>query len=116
MRPIVKPFFDPTTGTVTYVVFQSGYPDCAVIDPVLDYDPKAGCTSTTSADKIIEFVRQHGLRVQWIMETHAHADHLSAAHYLRGQFGGKITIGENIRIVQGVFQKLFNLEPGFQID
>jgi glyoxylase-like metal-dependent hydrolase (beta-lactamase superfamily II) len=116
MRPIVKPFFDPTTGTVTYVVFQSGYPDCAVIDPVLDYDPKAGCTSTTSADKIIEFVRQHGLRVQWILETHAHADHLSAAHYLRGQFGGKITIGENIRIVQGVFQKLFNLEPGFQID
>jgi glyoxylase-like metal-dependent hydrolase (beta-lactamase superfamily II) len=116
MRPIVKPFFDPTTGTVTYVVFQSGYPDCAVIDPVLDYDPKAGCTSTTSADKVIEFVRQHGLRVQWILETHAHADHLSAAHYLRGQFGGKITIGENIRIVQGVFQKLFNLEPGFQID
>ncbi|EIF32099.1 Zn-dependent hydrolase, glyoxylase [Burkholderia sp. Ch1-1] len=116
MRPIVQPFFDPATGTVTYVVFQSGYQECAVIDPVLDYDPKAGRTSTTSADKVIEFVRQHGLRVQWILETHAHADHLSAAHYLRGEFGGKIAIGEHIRTVQGVFQKLFNLERGFHTD
>jgi glyoxylase-like metal-dependent hydrolase (beta-lactamase superfamily II) len=116
MRPIVQPFFDPATGTVTYVVFQSGYQECAVIDPVLDYDPKAGRTSTTSADKVIEFVRQHGLRVQWILETHAHADHLSGAHYLRGELGGGIAIGEHIRLVQGVFQKLFNLEPGFHTD
>ncbi|MFM0514359.1 MBL fold metallo-hydrolase [Paraburkholderia sp. RL17-373-BIF-A] len=116
MRPIVQPFFDPATGTVTYVVFQSGYQECAVIDPVLDYDPKAGRTSTTSADKVIEFVRQHGLRVQWILETHAHADHLSGAHYLRSELGGGIAIGEHIRLVQGVFQKLFNLEPGFHTD
>jgi glyoxylase-like metal-dependent hydrolase (beta-lactamase superfamily II) len=116
MQPIVQPFFDPVTGTVTYVVFQSGHQECAVIDPVLDYDPKAGRTSTTSADKVIEFVRQHGLRVQWILETHAHADHLSAAHYLRGELGGKIAIGEHIRTVQGVFQRLFNLEPGFHTD
>ncbi|MFM0742219.1 MBL fold metallo-hydrolase [Paraburkholderia xenovorans] len=116
MRPIVQPFFDPATGTVTYVVFQSGYQECAVIDPVLDYDPKAGRTSTSSADKVIEFVRQHGLRVQWILETHAHADHLSGAHYLRGELGGRIAIGEHIRLVQGVFQKLLNLEPGFHTD
>jgi glyoxylase-like metal-dependent hydrolase (beta-lactamase superfamily II) len=98
------------------VVFQSGHPECAVIDPVLDYDPKAGRTSTTNADKVIEFVRQHGLGVQWILETHAHADHLSAAHYLRGELGGKIAIGEHICTVQAVFKKLFNLEPGFHVD
>ncbi|CAG9236854.1 MBL fold metallo-hydrolase [Paraburkholderia caribensis] len=116
MQPIIQPFFDPVTGTVTYVVFRSGHQECAVIDPVLDYDPKAGRTSTTNADKVVEFVRHHGLRVQWILETHAHADHLSAAHYLRGELGGKIAIGEHIRTVQGVFKKLFNLEPGFHVD
>ena len=116
MQPNVEPFFDPVTGTVTYVVFQSGHPECAVIDPVLDYDPKAGRTSTTNADKVIEFLRQHGLRVQWILETHAHADHLSAAHYLRGKLGGKVAIGEHIRTVQGVFKKLFNLEREFSPD
>ncbi|MFM0597217.1 MBL fold metallo-hydrolase [Paraburkholderia dilworthii] len=116
MQPIVQPFFDLVTGTVTYVVFQSGHQECAVIDPVLDYDPKAGRTSTTNADKVIEFVRQRGLRVQWILETHAHADHLSAAHYLRSNFGGKIAIGEHIRTIQRVFQTLFKLEPGFHVD
>lgn len=116
MQPIVQPFFDPVTGTVTYVAFQSGHQACAVIDPVLDYDPKAGRTSTANADKVIEFVRQRGLQVQWILETHAHADHLSAAHYLRGELGGRIAIGEHIRTVQGVFKKLFNLEPEFLLD
>ncbi|NYH14295.1 MBL fold metallo-hydrolase [Paraburkholderia bryophila] len=116
MQPNVQPFYDPVTGTVTYVVFQSGHQECAVIDPVLDYDPKAGRTSTTNADKVIKFVRQRGLRVQWILETHAHADHLSAAHYLRGELGGRIAIGEHIRTVQGVFKKLFNLEPEFRLD
>jgi len=116
MQPTVQPFFDPVTGTVTYLVFQSGRQECAVIDPVLDYDPKAGRTSTTNADKVIEFVRQRGLRVQLILETHAHADHLSAAHYLRRELGGKIAIGEHICTVQGVFKKLFNLEPGFDVD
>jgi glyoxylase-like metal-dependent hydrolase (beta-lactamase superfamily II) len=116
MQPLVQPFFDPVTGTVTYVVFQSGHQECAVIDPVLDYAPKAGRTSTSNADKVIEFVRQRGLQIAWILETHAHADHLSAAYYLRGELGGKIAIGEHIRIVQGVFKKLFNLEPGFNVD
>ncbi|SAL83059.1 beta-lactamase domain-containing protein [Caballeronia choica] len=116
MQPIVQPFFDPVTGTVTYVVFQSAHQECAVVDPVLDFDPKAGRTSTTNADKVIEFVRQHDLQVGWILETHAHADHLSAAHYLRGELGGKIAIGEHIRTVQGVFKKLSNLEPEFALD
>jgi glyoxylase-like metal-dependent hydrolase (beta-lactamase superfamily II) len=116
MQPTVQSFYDPATGTVTYAVFQPGNAACALIDPVLDYDPKAGRTSTENADKVIEFVRRHGLQVQWILETHAHADHLSAAHYLRAQLGGKIAIGEHIRTVQGVFRTLFNLEPEFRVD
>ncbi|TSP12299.1 MBL fold metallo-hydrolase [Cupriavidus campinensis] len=116
MQPTIQPFFDPATWTVTYVVYQAGRPECAIIDSVLDYDPKAGRTSTASADKVVAFVREHALQVEWIMETHAHADHLSAAPYLRSQVGGKIAIGQHIRSVQGVFKKLFNLEPEFQLD
>ena len=116
MPPTIQPFFDPATFTVSYVVYQDGYPECAIIDAVLDYDPKAGRTSTASADKVIAFVREHKLRVEWILETHAHADHLSAAPYLRGHLGGRIAIGQNIRSVQGIFKKLFNLEPEFRLD
>ena len=116
MQPIVQPFCDPATWTVTYVVHQEGYAECAIIDSVLDYDPKSGRTSTVSADKVIAFVREHGLRVQWILETHAHADHLSAAPYLKRHLGGRIAIGQDIRRVQGVFKKLFNLEPEFRQD
>jgi hypothetical protein len=111
---MVQPFFDPVTGTVTYLVFQSGHQGCAIIGPVLDYDPKSGRTATTNADRVIEFVRQSGVHVKWILETHAHADHLSAAHYLRGELGGAIAIGEHIRASQGVFKKLFNAEPGWE--
>ncbi|CAN7357538.1 MBL fold metallo-hydrolase [Cupriavidus necator] len=116
MHPTIQPFFDPATWTVTYVVFQVGRPECAIIDSVLDYDPKAGRTSTASADKVVAFVRAHGLRVEWILETHAHADHLSAAQYLKRHLGGQIAIGQNIRNVQGVFKTLFNLEPEFGLD
>ncbi|MFM0328046.1 MBL fold metallo-hydrolase, partial [Caballeronia glebae] len=116
MRPTIHPFFDAATWTVTYVVYEAGHSECAIIDSVLDYDPKAGRTSTVSADKVIAFVREHGLRVEWILETHAHADHLSAAQYLKRELGGRIAIGENIRHVQGVFKKLFNLEPEFRLD
>lgn len=116
MHPTIQPFFDPATWTVTYVVFQEGRPECAIIDSVLDYDPKAGRTSTASADKVVAFVRAHGLRVEWILETHAHADHLSAAPYLKRHLGGQIAIGQSIRNVQGVFKKLFNLEPEFRLD
>ncbi|WP_416046719.1 MBL fold metallo-hydrolase [Cupriavidus basilensis] len=116
MQPTVQPFFDPATWTVTYVVYQEGRQECAIIDSVLDYDPKAGRTSTASADRVIAFVREHELQVEWILETHAHADHLSAAPYLRSQVGGKIAIGQHIRNVQRVFKKLFNLEPEFRLD
>ena len=116
MKPIIHPFFDSATWTVTYVVYEEGYPACAIIDSVLDYDPKSGRTSTASADKVIAFVRERGLRVDWILETHAHADHLSAAAYLKREVGGRIAIGKNIRRVQVVFKKLFNFEPGFRLD
>ena len=116
MQPTIQPFFDPATWTVTYVVYQEGRPECAIIDSVLDYDHKAGRTSTTSADKVIAFVREHELHVEWILETHAHADHLSAAPYLKRHLGGRIAIGQNIRRVQGVFKTLFNLEPEFRLD
>jgi glyoxylase-like metal-dependent hydrolase (beta-lactamase superfamily II) len=116
VKPIVQAFFDPATWTVSYVVYAAPGGACAVIDPVLDYDPKAGRTSTASADRLLAFVRAQQLRVEWILETHAHADHLSAAPYVRRQAGGRIAIGERIRAVQGVFKKVFNLEPEFRLD
>jgi len=116
MHPTIQPFFDPATWTVTYVVYQRERAECVIIDSVLDYDPKAGRTSTESADKVIAFVREHALHVEWILETHAHADHLSAAPYLKHHLGGRIAIGKNIRHVQGVFKAIFNLEPEFRLD
>ena len=116
MQPIVQPFFDPATWTVTYVVHQEARSECAIIDSVLDYDPKSGRTSTASADRVIAFVRERALRVELILETHAHADHLSAAPYLKRHLGGRIGIGQHIRQVQGVFKELFNLEAEFRPD
>lgn len=116
MTPTVRSFFDPATWTVSYVVYEQEGSACAIIDSVLDYDPKSGRTRTTSADKLIAFVQEKGLQVGWILETHAHADHLSAAHYLRGKLGGKIAIGAAIAQVQTTFKRIFNLEPGFQTD
>ena len=116
MQPIVKAFFDPATWTVTYVVYEAAGSACAIIDSVLDYDPKSGRTQTTSADKVIAFVKDNDLRVEWILETHAHADHLSAAPYLRKHLGGKIAIGAGIKGVQKVFKGIFNLEQEFQPD
>ncbi|MET4576549.1 glyoxylase-like metal-dependent hydrolase (beta-lactamase superfamily II) [Ottowia thiooxydans] len=92
-HPEVHGMFDPATWTVTYVVHNGPGSDCAVIDSVLDYDPKSGRTRHASADKVVEYVHAHDLKVQWIPETQAHADHLSAAPYLRTQLGGKIGIG-----------------------
>ncbi|WP_062191016.1 MBL fold metallo-hydrolase [Caldimonas taiwanensis] len=116
MNPNVQAFFDPATWTVSYVVYDRPGGDAAVIDSVLDFDPKSGRTRTTSADKIIDFVQAQGLTVQWILETHAHADHLSAAHYLRGRLGGRIAIGAAITRVQDVFKRIFHLEPEFRTD
>jgi len=114
--PQVHGMFDPATWTVTYVVYQGTGSACAIIDSVLDYDPKSGRTSTTSADKVIAFVKEHRLKVEWILETHAHADHLTAAPYLKSQLGGKTAIGDHITAVQKVFKGIFNLEPGFKLD
>ena len=116
MSPLVKAFFDKDTWTVSYVVYEKPGSACAIIDSVLDYDPKSGRTTTRSADELISFVRAQDLRVTWILETHAHADHLTAAPYLQKQLGGQIGIGEHIRTVQQVFKKVFNLEPEFAVD
>jgi glyoxylase-like metal-dependent hydrolase (beta-lactamase superfamily II) len=116
ISPQVHGLFDPATWTVTYVVHNGPGSACAVIDPVLDYDPKAGRTGHASADRVIDYVRAHDLRVEWILETHAHADHLSAAPYLKAQLGGQIAIGDHITAVQKVFKGIFNLEPGFKLD
>ncbi len=116
MTPTVQSFFDPATWTVSYVVYEKEGAACAIIDSVLDYNPKSGRTLTTSADKLVAFVQAKNLRVAWILETHVHADHLSAAHYLRRKLGGKIAIGAAITDVQNVFKRIFNLEPEFQPD
>ena len=115
-KPTVHGIFDPATWTVTYVVYDGPGSACAIIDSVLDYDLKSGRTQHTSADKVIAFVREHQLKVEWILETHAHADHLSAAPYLKEKLGGKLAIGSRITAVQLVFAEIFNLEPAFKQD
>lgn len=112
-NPQVHGIFDPVTWTVTYVVYEKEGSACAIIDSVLDYDPKSGRTRTDSADKVIEFVKQKNLKVEWILETHAHADHFTAAPYLKQKLGGKTAIGDHITTVQQVFKDIFNLEPDF---
>ncbi|MDI2590573.1 MBL fold metallo-hydrolase [Pseudomonas sp. 681] len=116
MPALIEAFLDPASSTYSYVVYQACGGPCAIVDPVLDYDAAAGRTATVQADRLIAFVREHGLQVQWLLETHAHADHLSAAPYLRRELGGKIAIGRSISKVQGVFKTLFNLEPEFCVD
>ena len=115
-KPQVEGFFDKATWTVTYVVHNGPGSDCAIIDSVLDYDPKSGRTRTIAADKLIAFVKAHQLTTKWILETHAHADHLSAAPYLKKHLGGQIAIGDQITRVQKVFKGIFNLEPDFKQD
>jgi glyoxylase-like metal-dependent hydrolase (beta-lactamase superfamily II) len=115
-RPQVHGIFDPATWTVTYVVHDGPGTACAIVDSVLDYDPKSGRTGTASADKVIEYVQANRLRVEWILETHAHADHLTAAPYLKAKLGGRTGIGEHIAKVQKVFKGIFNLEPAFRQD
>ena len=116
LKPQVQAFFDAPTWTVTYVVYDREGGQAAIIDSVLNYDHKSGRTRTTGADEVIAFVKAKGLKVQWILETHAHADHLSAAPYLRRHLGGRIGIGAGIDGVQKVFKGLFNLEPQFKTD
>lgn len=112
----VEAFFDDATGTVSYVLWEPASRGAAVLDPVLDFDMKAGRTSAASADRILAYLEKEALTVEWILETHAHADHLSAARYLHGIVGGKVAIGERIREVQAIFKKIYNLERSFLPD
>ena len=115
-NPNVTAFFDEPTFTVSYVVADPDTKACAVVDSVLDYDPASGRTNTGSADEIVAYIRDRGLTLEWILETHVHADHMSAAPYLQKTLGGKIAIGAEIRTVQTVFGKIFNEGTEFQRD
>jgi len=116
MKPDVTAFFDEATNTLTYVVAEPGGTAAAVIDSVLDYDAASGRTDTRAAAAVVSFVRDRGLRVEWILETHVHADHLSAAPWLQEQIGGRIGIGTEITVVQHTFGKIFNEGTAFQRD
>lgn len=112
----IEGMFDPATDTISYIVMDRAGKQCALVDSVLDYDPKSGRTSTANADRMIARVQALGASVEWILETHAHADHLTAAPYLRKKLGGKLAIGERIRQVQETFGKLFNAGDAFPRD
>ena len=116
MTPKVTGFFDDATNTISYVVQDPEGSACAIVDSVLDFDYSSGRTDTKSADTIIAFVKEHNLDVQWLLETHVHADHLSAAPYLQDTLGGKIGIGDRIQVVQDTFGKVFNEGTEFQRD
>jgi len=115
-RPAVQSFFDEATFTATHVVYDATTRHAAVIDSVLDFDPASGRTATHSADAVIAFLRKAGLKLDWLLETHAHADHLSAAAYIQEQCGGHLGIGEHITTVQQVFGRIFNLGGEFARD
>jgi glyoxylase-like metal-dependent hydrolase (beta-lactamase superfamily II) len=116
MKAQIKSFFDKATWTFTYVVSDPEARVCIVIDPVLNYDPKSGRTLTQSADQVIEYITSNQLQLEWILETHAHADHLTAAKYLQNALGGKIAIGEKVQKIQEVFKGIFNLGDEFKAD
>lgn len=112
----VNSFYDPATGTFSYLVVDEASRHCAIIDPVLDYKLNSGRTSTVSADRIVGQIESEGLSLQWILETHAHADHLSAARHLQQRLGGQIAIGGQIGDVQQIFKGVYHLEPSFAVD
>ncbi|WP_176536095.1 MBL fold metallo-hydrolase [Thioclava sp. ES.031] len=116
MKPDVKAFFDTATFTVSYVVKDPDSKSCAIVDSVLDFDYSSGRTDTKSADEVIAYVTEQGLEVEWILESHVHADHLSAAPYIQERVGGKIGIGDRIQVVQDTFGKIFNEGTEFQRD
>lgn len=112
----IQSFFDKDTATFTYVVADSATSQCAIIDSVLDYDMASGKTSTVSADKVIGYVQQQKLKVQWILETHVHADHLTASHYLKEKLGGTTAIGDHVKEVLSFWVKLFNTAHDTPLD
>jgi glyoxylase-like metal-dependent hydrolase (beta-lactamase superfamily II) len=115
-KPEITSFFDDATNNVSHIVIDPDNRSCAIIDSLLDYDAASGRTSTRSADRLIDYVHARGLTTEWIIDTHVHADHLSAAHYLKTILGGRIGIGEQITEVQKIFGKLFNAEAAFRVD
>jgi glyoxylase-like metal-dependent hydrolase (beta-lactamase superfamily II) len=116
VRPEVKGFFDPATNTISYVVKDPGSAACAIVDPVMDIDYAAGRITYDGADAIVAHVRARGLSVEWLIETHVHADHLSGAPYIQGILGGRLGIGEGVVVVQDTFGKIFNEGTRFQRD
>ncbi len=116
VKPEVIPFFDEPTNTLSYVVKDPASRACAVVDSVMDLDYPSGSIGFEGANRIIEYIREQKLELEWILETHVHADHLSAAPYIRQRVGGRIAIGFNITVVQETFGKIFNAEPGFARD
>lgn len=116
MQPRVFTVFDKPTFTATHVIAEADGPHAAIIDSVLGFDPKSGRTSTKSADAVVALVREKGLQVDWVLETHLHADHLSAAPYLKDKLGGRIGIGEHVVDVQATFKKIYNFERSFPTD
>jgi Metallo-beta-lactamase superfamily len=115
-RPCVEPFFDESTSSVSYVVFDPVSARGAIVDSVRDFDAKSGHTAAVNADRILSFVQDHSLTVDWILETHVHADHLTAARYLRDRVGGRIGIGSRVTYVQRIFKDFFNLASEFRTD
>jgi glyoxylase-like metal-dependent hydrolase (beta-lactamase superfamily II) len=116
MIPLVQPFYDPASSTVSYVVHGGPGSACAVIDPVLDFDPRAGRRATGQAERILAFIAEQHLVPEWLLETHVHADHLTAAPFLKARIGGRIAIGAGVVAVQRVFADLFNTGPDFRGD
>ena len=116
VNPVVKGFFDPATNTISYVVKDPASTACAIVDSVMDIDYAAGRITYTHADELIAYIRATGLTLEWLIETHVHADHLSAAPYIQRQLGGKIGIGRNITVIQDMFGKIFNEGTEFQRD
>lgn len=113
MQPNIEAFFDPATSTISYIVFDEPGGTCAIIDPVLDYNHRSGRTSAMSLEKLLVFVKSQRLTVEWILETHVHADHLSSACDLKSRVGGKTGVGREIPQVQRIFKGIFNLGPDF---
>lgn len=116
VHPDIEPFFDPQTNTISYVVMDPGSASCAVIDSVMDINYAAGRITYEHADEIIAYIEKHKLKLEWLIETHVHADHLSAAPYIQSKLGGKIGIGDQITVVQETFGKVFNEGTEFQRD
>ena len=116
MTPQVQSFFDPATWTISHIIHHGAGSSCAIVDSVLDYDPKSGRTRFDSANKLIQFIQDHDLKTEWILETHAHADHLSASAYLKKTIGGRVAMGEHIRAVQHAFKGIFNLKDEIKTD